>query len=51
MNVCRAICGDGYYVVSEELCDDGNDNNGDGCNDKCLVESDFYCFNTEETYS
>lgn len=37
-----AICGDGTKEVSE-ACDDGNDDNGDGCSDACLVEAGFTC--------
>lgn len=30
------VCGNGY-VEAEEQCDDGNENSGDACNDRCLV--------------
>lgn len=35
-------CGDGI-VTSAELCDDGNLNPGDGCNDQCTVEVGWQC--------
>lgn len=42
------ICGDGLYdPTNNEFCDDGNTNNGDGCNQFCRVESNnFECQNT-----
>lgn len=30
-------CGDGI-IVQEEECDDGNQNNFDGCNSNCKIE-------------
>lgn len=30
-------CGNGYVDVAEE-CDDGNRDDGDGCNEACLLE-------------
>ncbi len=36
------VCGNGVIEVAES-CDDGNNKNGDGCNSKCLEESDFDC--------
>ncbi|CAD8085417.1 unnamed protein product [Paramecium sonneborni] len=50
-NICLAKCGDGYFVKSAELCDDGNLDNGDGCNSHCVVEQDFTCFNNEGSFS
>ncbi|CAD8082958.1 unnamed protein product [Paramecium sonneborni] len=50
-NICLAKCGDGYFVKSSEECDDGNLDDGDGCNSKCVVENDFTCFNTEGSFS
>lgn len=26
-----------------ELCDDGDRNNGDGCDDTCMIETGFTC--------
>ena len=31
-SICFTTCGDGIHVLSEEVCDDGNKKNGDGCN-------------------
>lgn len=39
-------CGNGI-VQSEEQCDDGNRDAGDGCADDCLIEPRFVCFTTE----
>ena len=37
------VCGDGIKGLGEE-CDDGNNNDGDGCSGSdCLVESGFVC--------
>jgi cysteine-rich repeat protein len=43
-------CGDGKVTVPDETCDDGNSNNGDGCNADCLIEPLSEChykFNPE----
>lgn len=37
-----ARCGDGVEAPNE-FCDDANDEAGDGCSDKCAVESGFKC--------
>ncbi len=36
------ICGDGT-ILEAEVCDDGNRNNGDGCDDTCQVETGYSC--------
>ncbi len=36
-------CGDGKRISSYEECDDGNSENGDGCNSKCIVERNNKC--------
>ena len=36
-NVCDPICGDGYKEGNEE-CDDGNTDDGDGCDSNCNLE-------------
>jgi cysteine-rich repeat protein len=36
----HGICGDGVTTASEE-CDDGNDDNDDGCLDTCLLDNDM----------
>ncbi|MGH9870017.1 MAG: DUF4215 domain-containing protein [Candidatus Polarisedimenticolia bacterium] len=33
------VCGDGVVQPGEE-CDDGNDNNVDGCDNQCLLDDD-----------
>src|SRR5688572_12326531 len=35
-------CGD-LVVDADELCDDGNNDPGDGCNSACQVEDGFSC--------
>jgi cysteine-rich repeat protein len=40
--VVNVDCGDGLITGSEE-CDDGNDTNGDGCSDVCVVERPAGC--------
>lgn len=37
------VCGDGAWVESSEACDDGNLENGDGCDAYCKVEADYVC--------
>lgn len=39
----RAICGDGVIYGTGELCDDGNQLSGDGCNSICRVETGYTC--------
>jgi len=49
--VRNVICGDGYTVnreyktseVDTELCDDGNKNQFDGCDQHCNIEAGFTC--------
>ena len=38
---CLETCGDGYRYFHE--CDDGNTDNGDGCNSNCQIEVGFDC--------
>jgi cysteine-rich repeat protein len=38
----EAICGDGKIDL-DELCDDGNQSNGDGCSSTCQVEECWDC--------
>src|SRR5262245_48200209 len=33
----RSRCGDGIVAKGVEACDDGNQQNGDGCNNDCVV--------------
>lgn len=41
MSYCLEICGDGRRF--DDFCDDGNNDNGDGCTDNCLVEEGWTC--------
>ncbi|CAK78000.1 unnamed protein product (macronuclear) [Paramecium tetraurelia] len=41
-NQCISLCGDGIRTT-EELCDDGNTENGDGCSSFCTVEDGYIC--------
>ena len=36
---CVEICGDG--LVINDICDDGNNLNGDGCSSLCSVEENW----------
>ncbi|CAD8116378.1 unnamed protein product [Paramecium sonneborni] len=50
-NVCYSQCGDGNYVKTAEYCDDGNQENGDGCDKNCQIENNFTCKSVEGSYS
>ncbi|CAD8190851.1 unnamed protein product [Paramecium octaurelia] len=39
---CNSICGDGIVISLTEMCDDGNTNPSDGCN-QCQYSCDKYC--------
>lgn len=39
--MCFETCGDG--ILHELDCDDGNNNNKDGCSSNCKVEDGFMC--------
>jgi len=43
---CEVTCGDGVRDATE-ACDDGNLSNGDGCDNRCVVESGFTCQDEE----
>jgi cysteine-rich repeat protein len=38
-----ALCGDGRTLGPNEECDDGNLENGDGCNSTCKIERGWKC--------
>jgi len=40
-----ATCGDGFidFANGAEVCDDGNTEDGDGCDHDCQIEPDFSC--------
>jgi cysteine-rich repeat protein len=40
---CKDFCGDGIIIT--DLCDDGNNFNGDGCSSVCTIESSWTCPN------
>jgi cysteine-rich repeat protein len=42
---CETVCGDGIFMPSFENCDDGNNNDGDGCSSTCFLEYDWSCSN------
>lgn len=37
-----SLCGDGHLIPEEE-CDDGNNDDGDGCSADCTIEAGWYC--------
>lgn len=37
-NAAYARCGDGYLIMPDEQCDDGNNVDGDGCSSTCTIE-------------
>ncbi|CAD8148757.1 unnamed protein product [Paramecium pentaurelia] len=41
-NQCFSVCGDGIRTY-QEYCDDGNQLNGDGCDQYCNVEEGYVC--------
>ena len=43
-SVCTVILGDGFAVRPVEECDDGNENNADGCGDDGRIERGYNCF-------
>ncbi len=40
--LCRSVCGNGLVEAGEQ-CDDGNRNDGDGCNAVCVMEETTSC--------
>ncbi|CAD8162332.1 unnamed protein product [Paramecium pentaurelia] len=49
--ICQPICGDGFYLQLFESCDDGNKENGDGCNSQCKIEKDWICNSNVNSFS
>ena len=41
-NECESTCGDGLKYL-DEYCDDGNNEDGDGCSSICQVEDGYQC--------
>lgn len=44
-HTCQTVCGDGIFMAVNEECDDGNNNNNDGCSSICKPETDWSCSN------
>jgi cysteine-rich repeat protein len=42
-------CGDGFLGGGMEQCDDGNDEDGDGCDASCEIESRYACTGSPST--
>jgi cysteine-rich repeat protein len=40
---CVEVCGDGMRLSSEIECDDGNNDDGDGCSSSCKLETGWFC--------
>ncbi|CAD8069667.1 unnamed protein product [Paramecium sonneborni] len=47
---CYSICGDGI-VSNDEECDDFNQDNGDGCSNKCQIENNYICRNLQYSFT
>ncbi len=45
---CKTSCGDAN-IDPDEKCDDGNQNDGDGCSHECEVEDGFACKDSDGT--
>ena len=44
LSTCTFTCGNGVRdSATNEGCDDGNTNNGDGCSGVCVIESPYIC--------
>lgn len=43
-----SVCGDGT-LDADEVCDDGNTMDGDGCSSTCAVETGFTCMGEPST--
>ncbi|CDW87712.1 lipoprotein [Stylonychia lemnae] len=46
-DTCYEVCGDGrnykYWIVGSTACDDGNNDNYDGCDSNCVTEYGYDC--------
>ncbi|CAD8104073.1 unnamed protein product [Paramecium primaurelia] len=49
--ICQPICGDGFHLQQIEQCDDGNNENSDGCNSYCKIEKDWICNTNQNSFS
>ena len=45
----KEICGKGFRITNELECDDGNQNDGDGCSKECKVEQGYLCMGGGKT--
>lgn len=45
---CKELCGKGKIISDRIECDDGNTENGDGCDAECRVELDWICHKDEK---
>ncbi len=43
--MCVTICGNGFLFLQEQ-CDDGNNQDGDGCSSLCEIETHYECVNS-----
>ncbi len=43
LELIDTICGDGLLIGLDEACDDGNNNDLDGCNNACALEEGWEC--------
>jgi cysteine-rich repeat protein len=42
--ILGSVCGDGLFNDTFEECDDGNNDNYDGCNKNCRIEANYKCY-------
>ncbi|CAD8187315.1 unnamed protein product [Paramecium pentaurelia] len=47
---CISKCGDGILIKESEACDDGNQNNNDGCNSECSIEYSKEMINSQKRW-
>ena len=40
---CEEVCGDGIWMNITHECDDGNNDDGDGCSGLCFLEYGYAC--------
>jgi MYXO-CTERM domain-containing protein len=50
-SLCGVVCGDGVWVEGYEECDDGNNDDFDGCDGDCVVEEGWDCVNEDDDES
>ncbi|CAD8122832.1 unnamed protein product [Paramecium sonneborni] len=47
---CISKCGDGIQIKEYEACDDGNQENNDGCNSECQIEYSEEILNSQKRW-